>query len=284
VSPSSLESLAYRMLGSMADAQDVVQEARLRLLQQDCAPDNEQAWLFRVVTNIALDRLRTRRRQRETYPGPWLPEPVLTEAGAPDALAGLAEELSVGLLLMFERLSPLERIVFVLREGFDLPFTDIAALTDSTPASCRQRYRRARANLSGEQRFPSPPETQRALLERLMLAVAERDFDQVVALFSEDAVIYTDGGGVVSAAVRPVTEPARIAQVILHLAAKTQAQGGIEYRPVWLNGVPGLLLEQNGALHSSVQIDVRDDRIVRVYVVRNPQKLAGLHPSTGAVL
>ena len=126
--PSRLESLAYRLLGSMADAQDVVQEARLRLLQQDRAPDNEQAWLFRVVTNIALDRLRAQRRQRETYPGPWLPEPVLTEASAPDALAGLAEELSVGLLLMFERLSPLERIVFVLREGFDLPFADIAAL------------------------------------------------------------------------------------------------------------------------------------------------------------
>ena len=284
MSPSRLESLAYRLLGSMADAQDVVQEAQLRLLQQTQQPDNEQAWLFRVVTNIALDRLRAQRRQRAAYPGPWLPEPVLTEADAPDALAGLAEELSVGLLLMLERLSPLERIVFVLREGFDLPFDDIAALSDSTAASCRQRYRRARDNLEGEPRFPSPPDAQRALLERLMLAVAEQNFDEVVALFSDDAVVYTDGGGVVSAAVRPVTEPARIAQVILHLAAKAQADGGIEYRPAWLNGAPGLLLLQKGALHSTVQIELRDDRITRVYVVRNPRKLTGLHASIGAVL
>ena len=144
-SGSRLERLAYRMLGSVADAEDVVQEAQLRLLRQEEKPENEDAWLFRVVSNLSLDRLREQKRRREDYPGPWLPEPLPT--GDPDNVAELAEDLSMGFVLMLERLSPAERAVFVLREGFDLSFADIGAALDASAASCRQRYKRAKDHL-----------------------------------------------------------------------------------------------------------------------------------------
>jgi RNA polymerase sigma-70 factor (ECF subfamily) len=273
---SRLEQLAYRMLGSVAEAEDVVQEARLKLLQELEPPDNEAAWLFRVVTNLSLDRLRRERRQRELYPGPWLPEPLLTESDSPAELTELAENLSLGLLLMLERLSPAERAVFVLREGFDLPFADIGELVDATPANCRQRYRRARRSLAGAPERVASADAQRELLDRLMVAVAERDLGRLVALFSEDAAVYADGGGVVSAAIRPVTDPARIAQVLLHLSAKAQREGGVEIERVYLNGSPGLILHQHGTLHSTMQIDCRDGRITNLYVMRNPHKLERL--------
>ncbi len=301
MSLSPLEGLAYRMLGSVADAEDVVQEARLRLLRQDSAPRDESAWLFRVVTNLALDKLRERKRQRLSYPGPWLPEPLPTAeiaadpaAGTgvePDAAVELAESLSMGLLLVLERLSAAERVVYVLREGFDLPFEDIATLVEASPAACRQRYRRARRHLhvdagppATRPGLPAPPAETRALLERLLAAVAERDTERVASLFAEDAVAYADGGGVVSAAIRPVTDPARIARVIVHLAEKADQQGGMEIRWVELNAGPALLIEQGGQLHSSLQMDVAGGLIRRLYVMRNPAKLAHLTGSAGQAL
>ncbi|MGD8832546.1 MAG: sigma factor, partial [Pseudomonadales bacterium] len=130
MSRSRLEALAYRMLGSVADAEDVLQEARLRRLKLDSPPDNEEAWMVRVVTNLAVDRLREQKRRREAYAGPWLPEPLPT--GAPEQVAELAEQLGIGLMLMLERLSPAERAVFVLRDGFDLGFADIGAMLDAS--------------------------------------------------------------------------------------------------------------------------------------------------------
>ena len=274
--PSSrLEGLAYRMLGSVADAEDVVQEARLRLLKQEAAPRNEEAWLFRVVTNLSLDRLREQKRRREDYPGPWLPEPLPTEG--PADVAELAEDLSMGLVLMLERLSPLERAVFVLREGFDLSFDDIGTALDASAASCRQRYRRAKNHLQAPvPRRQEDPEEQRAMLERLLAAVAERDLDGLVALFAEDCVAYTDGGGVVSAAIIPVTEPRRIGQVIMHIGQKLLATGALEMSWQELNGGPGLLMVEDGALTSTLQLEVANGRIERLYIVRNPEKLAHL--------
>jgi RNA polymerase sigma-70 factor (ECF subfamily) len=279
------------MLGSVADAEDVVQEARLRLLKQDSAPDNEEAWLFRVVTNLALDRLRREKRQRERYPGPWLPEPLPTESTAssasaivedstPEGVVELAESLSMGLLLMLERLTPAERVVFVLREGFDLGFDDIADLVSSSAANCRQRYRRAKNHLAGE---PGPravsvedSQGQRQVLEKLLAALASHDLEQMVALFAEDCVAYADGGGVVSAAIRPVTDPARIAQVSLHLVDRIAAEGSVDFRWCSLNGGTGLLVTLDGVLHSSIQVDVADGQVQRLYIVRNPEKLAHL--------
>lgn len=275
MSASRLEGLAYRLLGSVADAEDVVQEARLRLLKQAEAPANEDAWLFRVVTNLSLDRLREQKRRREDYPGPWLPEPLPT--GEPDHVAELAEDLSMGLVLMLERLNPLERAVFVLREGFDLSFADIGAALDASAASCRQRYRRAKDHLQA----PSPRgvndvEAQQDMLERLLAAVADRDLEGLVSLFSEDCVAYADGGGVVTAAIIPVTDPRRIAQVTLHIGQKLLAEGEVEFRWQSLNGGPGLLITLDGALVSTLQVEVENGRIEGLYIVRNPEKLAHL--------
>ena len=275
MSASRLEGLAYRMLGSVADAEDVVQEARLRLLKQAEAPDNEDAWLFRVVTNLSLDRLREQKRRREDYPGPWLPEPLPT--GEPDHIAELAEDLSMGLVLMLERLSPVERAVFVLREGFELSFADIGAALDASAASCRQRYRRAKDHLNTPTpRNPDDADAQQIMLERLLAAVAERDLDGLVSLFSEDCVAYADGGGVVSAAIIPITDPRRIAQVTMHIAHKLMQEGAVAFNWQALNGGPGLLVTLDGVLVSTVQLEVANGRVARLYIVRNPEKLAHL--------
>ncbi len=277
MSASRLEALAYRMLGSVADAEDMVQEARLRLLNQPEPPENEEAWLFRVVTNLSLDRLREQKRRREDYPGPWLPEPLPT--GRPDDIAELAEDLSMGLTFMLERLSPAERAVFVLREGFDLGFEDIGAVLASTAASCRQRYRRARLHLTAEpakRQIKEDTDAQRVMLERLLRAVADRDLDSLMDLFAEDCVAYTDGGGVVSAAIIPVTDPSRIARVTLHTAQKLAAEGQVEFHWRLLNGGMGLLITVAGELNATLQLDVAGGAITRIYIVRNPEKLAHL--------
>ncbi len=275
MSASRLEGLAYRMLGSVADAEDVVQEARLRLLKQPEAPANEEAWLFRVVTNLSLDRLREQKRRREDYPGPWLPEPIPT--GEPDHIAELAEDLSMGLVLMLERLSPVERAVFVLREGFDLSFADIGAALDASAASCRQRYRRAKDHLNAPTpRRPDDVAAQQDMLERLLSALARRDLDELVTLFSEDCVSYADGGGVVSAAIIPITDPRRIAQVTLHITRKLMETGEVAFNWQLLNGGPGLLVTLDGELVSTLQLEVANGKIERLYIVRNPEKLAHL--------
>ena len=273
-----LRAVAYRMLGSVADAEDVVAEARYRLLKANAAPDNESAYLLRVVTNLALDRLRDRRRVQDAYAGPWLPEPLPTEfASDADAadLMELAEELSVGLLLMLERLSPAERVVFVLRQGFDYSFAEIAVLVDSTADACRQRYRRAKAHLAGEPRYTTPAPEQQALLDGLLMAVAQRDTDALVAMFSQDSVVITDGGGVVSAAIRPITGRQRIAQVILHLTAKETAKG-LQMVPVQLNGGAAILVHDNGAPHSCFQVEGTHGVVERLYIMRNPEKMRHL--------
>jgi len=272
----TLENLAYRMLGSVADAQDVVQEASLKVFKLDKQPRNLQAYLFRVVTNLALDRLRHEKASRAHYHGPWLPEPLPT-----DRIVELADSLSLGFLMMLERLSPAERVVFVLRNGFDLSFSEIAEVLEIEVAACRQRYRRAKQNISREKRFVTPLAEQKKLLDKLILAVAEEDLHALVSLFSDDAVAYTDGGGIVSAAIRPITGPQRIAQVMLQLARRAEIEGAISYREVALNGGVGLLIHQNGELHSCVQLDGEEGYITRLYVMRNPEKLAGMVTLSG---
>jgi RNA polymerase sigma-70 factor (ECF subfamily) len=284
VSTSRLEALAYRMLGSVADAEDVLQEAQLRRLRLAAPPENEEAWLTRVVTNLALDRLREQKRRREAYTGPWLPEPFPTGQEAiagPEGVAELAEQLGMGLMLMLERLSPVERAVFVLREGFDLGFDDIGVMLDSTAASCRQRYRRAKAHLAGEadRGYAGPPDMQRQLLESMLTAVAERDLPGLVALFAEDCVAYADGGGVVSAAIIPVTDPKRIAQVTLHVVERLATQGEMDIHWTSLNGNPGLVIAQGQRLVATVQLEVDAGLIHRVYIVRNPEKLGHIELS-----
>ncbi len=270
-----LKSLAYGMLGSVADAEDVVQDAIIRLHQMDTPPESPEAYLYRVVSNLCIDRLRAEKIRRRDYQGPWLPDPYPLDAG--EDLAILAEQLTTGFLLLLENLSPAERVVYVLREAFDYSFNEIAELLGISVANARQRASRARARV----RAQAPPcrtsrSHQRRLLEVLVARITAGDVDGLMSLLAEDAVAVTDGGGVVSAAIRPVLGRDRIVQVTTHLARKAAAEGALEFSFVDVPSGVGLLIKQDGQLHSFFQIEADDARIQRIYVMRHPAKLAHL--------
>lgn len=262
------------MLGSVADAEDVVQEAALRLHQGGAEVASTEAYLYSIVSNLCVDKLRREKVERKHYPGPWLPDPIEDDNSE---LAGLAEQLSMGFMLLLERLSPAERIVYVLREGFDFTFDEIAGLLNISSANARQRASRARARMRQEGPAPaSVPGEQKVMLETLVLRVAEGDVDGLVALMADDVVAYTDGGGVASAAIRPVYGPARIAQVMLHLAQKVESEGDLAFEFLRLNGGMGMVVRQNDEVHSCFQVAICDGRISHIYVTRHPGKLAHL--------
>lgn len=266
-----LHRLAYRLLGSSADAEDIVQEANLRLHKLEVPPRESQAWLFRVVTNLALDALRREQTRRRNYIGPWLPEPIATQE-----IVETEQNLSIAFITMLERLSPAERAAFVLKEGFDLSFAEIADLVNASPATCRQRYHRAKNNLDGEPRYDTSAIEQRKLLDALMTAVINRDFEAVAALFTEDAVVLTDGGGIVSAAIAPVTKPKRIATVFLHLTQKNPWMDEDAIRYANYNGGLAMIWERSGTALTLFVVEGLKGRISRLFAIRNPQKLRGL--------
>lgn len=267
--------LAYRMLGSVADAEDVMQDAYGRLHDRP-GEDLTPAFFTRVVSNLCVDRLRAEKVRRRHYAGPWLPEPLLL-SDTPGDVVQLGEDLSFGFLLLLERLSPAERIVFVLREAFDYSFSEIGELLDLSPAACRQRFSRARRHLAGAERPEAEPVAeQKAMLERLMVLVAEGSVDGLVDELCEDAVLISDGGGVVSAAIRPVEKPARIAQVIVHVTRKSMADAPFDYRLINVNGGWGLVISQHGRPDSCVTLSLQNGRVHRLYIVRNPAKLGAL--------
>lgn len=273
-----LEWLAYRFLGSMDDAEDIVQEARLKLLDLGVAPENPEAYLTRTVANLALDRLRHLKVERRAYQGPWLPQPVVTEEDVTEKPAMVAEALGFGFLLMLEKLSAAERVVFVLREALGSRFGEIGLMLGIETAAARQRYHRARRKLDSDLGEVTPSSEQKRLLERMIARVSAGDAEGLVALMADDAVLLADGGGRVSAAPRPIADPARIARVLVHLAAQESASDLIPaLRPV--NGGVALVLEGNGLVHSCLLVEARKGLIRRIYVVRNPLKLGDLVPS-----
>lgn len=271
-----LVGLAYRLLGSVEEAEDVVQDAYLKVLAIPRRADDPDAYLFRTVTNLAIDRLRHLKVQRRAYPGPWLPEPLATADadGATDLMR--ADDLSLGFLLLLERLSVTERVALVLREAFDLDFAEMAEVLGVRADACRQRYHRARRKLDGARPAHSTPARQRVLLERLTEALLAGDREAVTRLLSRDAVLLTDGGGRVSAAIRPVVDPRRIAQVMVHIAGREDpASLSLDWRAI--NAGVALVVGQRDVVHSCVLIEPDGaSRIARIYVVRNPDKLARL--------
>lgn len=273
-----LLGLAYRMLGSRADAEDVLQDAWLRRQRVD-GVDNEEAWLTTAVTRLCLDRLKRARVRRAAYVGPWLPEPVLdAEALAPDAATELADDLSFALLLALERLSPAERAAFLLHDVFDASFAQVAAVLGKSEAACRQLAVRARRALRAERPAPpAPAEAHARLLQAFTAAVASGDTVGLEALLRADAVLLSDGGGVKLAALNPIRGPANIARFFVRSARKAGA-GPARYRfePRTINGIPGFLMWVDGVLDQTLSLAVEGERIVALYVVRNPAKLAGL--------
>jgi RNA polymerase sigma-70 factor (TIGR02957 family) len=277
-----LFTVAYQMLGSVADAEDAVQDAWLRwsAADRDDVAD-PKAYLVRVVSRLALDRLGAARTRRETYVGPWLPEPLVTDtAPDPGEAAEVAEQVSLALLVVLETLSPLERAVFVLREVFGLPVAEVATAVDRSEAAVRQLAHRAREHVQARQpRFDPDRRTQEQVTERFFNAVAGGDIDALMAVLSPGVVLVSDGGGVANAARRPIEGADKVARFLLGIAAKGFAIPGLEVRIADVNGEPGFAAWVDGTPFMAVSPVVGDDRIEQVLVVVNPSKLVGLGPS-----
>ncbi|KKJ99195.1 RNA polymerase sigma-70 factor [Micromonospora sp. HK10] len=270
-----LLGLAYRMLGSLHDAEDVLQEAYLRWLDVDRAAVAEpRRYLSRVVTRLALDRLRARQAARETYVGPWLPEPVPTDPSpfGPLDTVEQRETLSTALLHLLERLTPPERAVYVLHTAFALPYTEIADVLDRSVADCRQLHHRAVARIHDERRrFTAGPAEQRRLLDAFLAAARDGDLARLTDLVAADATAWSDGGGRVRAALNPVYGADRIARFFAGIYGRRQRHVGAA--PVELNGAPGLLLRWPDGTRYTLAVAADRGRITGVYLVGNPDKL-----------
>jgi RNA polymerase sigma-70 factor (TIGR02957 family) len=274
-----LFTVAYQMLGSVADAEDVVQDAWLRWSAADRTDvDDPKAYLVRIVSRLALDRLGSAHTRRETYVGPWLPEPLVTDdAPDPGEAAEVAEQVSLALLVVLETLSPLERAVFVLREVFGLPVAEVAGAVDRSEAAVRQLAHRAREHVEARRpRFDPDRGTQKEVTERFLAAVAGGDMDALMAVLSPGVVLISDGGGVANAARRPIEGVDKVARFLLGIAAKGLAIPGLEGRATEVNGTPGFAAWVDGVPFMALSPVVVDGRIDQVLVVANPEKLAGL--------
>ncbi|MEC4020787.1 RNA polymerase sigma-70 factor [Streptomyces sp. H27-D2] len=275
-----LTGVAYRMLGRVADAEDVVQEAWLRWSGADRETVREpRAYLVRITTRLAIDRLRQVRARREAYVGPWLPEPIVTDFGptAPDTAeqALLAESVTLAVLVVLESLSPLERAVFVLREAFGYPHAEIASILDRSESSVRQLAGRARRHVDeGRPRFPVDPVEQRDLTERFLAAAAGGDLDGLLALLAPDVRLVGDSGGKAKAPLRVIETADKVGRFLIG-AAKSPIPAA-EFVFVELNGGPALLVLSEGRADAVFSMEVADGKIQSVYVIRNPDKLARL--------
>jgi RNA polymerase sigma-70 factor (ECF subfamily) len=270
-----LFSIAYRMLGSASDAEDLVQDAFLRWQHAaDADIASPRAWLSTIVTRLAIDHLRSARVQRETYIGPWLPEPLVTEQapGASERLA-LAESLSMAFLVMLETLGPVERAVFLLREVFDYDYEEIAAIVGKSADNCRQMLHRARQHLvAGRPRFAPSPEEHTRLTQQFLATAATGDLPALVALLAEDVTLWSDGGGKTTAARNPIHGPDRVARFITGVMRKAPREMG-DVRMTQVNGEQGLVGYVDGQARFVVSLEVRDERVQAVRIVVNPDKL-----------
>ena len=263
-------ALAYRITGNRADAEEIVQDAFLRL--HDAAPKDAvrslKAYLATITARLSLNRLRDQRTRRETYVGEWLPEPLLTEG---DPAVG-AEDVSFAMLAVLERLSPLERVVFVLRNAFDLTFDEIVPVAGRDAATCRKIFSRARARMLEERpRFIVDRERHRALLRSFMDAARGGDTARLISLLDDDVVLHGDGGGKALATKKPVVGSIAVARFIIALNQRLPSNLSMEESE--LNGAPGLVLRAGGRPIVAILIDSDGERIHSVFAVANPDKL-----------
>lgn len=278
---SLLFTVAYEMLGSAADAEDVVQETWLRWA--DLGDDGRaevrdaRAYLVRIVTRQSLNRMRTLARRREDYVGEWLPEPLLTSPDVADDVE-LADSVSFAMLTVLETLDPTGRAVFVLREVFDVPYDEIAEAVGKSPAAVRQIAHRSREHVAARRpRRQVSPAEQTAVVQRFLAAVRGGDLQGLLDVLAPDVVVVADGGGVVSAALRPIVGSDKVAAFLSGLARLT-----VEFTtsPMWLNGAPAARVDLGGELSTAMSLVVEDGRITRIYAVRNPHKMVRLDQET----
>ncbi|HXD08307.1 MAG TPA: RNA polymerase sigma-70 factor [Burkholderiaceae bacterium] len=277
-----LQGIAYRMLGAWAEAQEVVQDAWLRWHDADRPSiDNPDAWLVCVTTRLAIDRLRAAKVQREHYVGTWLPEPLLTDSPiSPEQMLEHAEDVSVAFLALLERLAPQARAAYLLREVFEVEYDEVAQVLGKSEAACRQLVHRARAQLRDERpRYTVARESQLRLLRGFVDAAVRGELAALKALLADDAQLVCDGGGKVPSFGVPLVGGQRIAQ--LYLATALRHPGAVRIEPVLLNGRWGLLRFVQGALESAQTFETDGERILRIDVQRNPDKLARILKSAG---
>lgn len=275
-----LKNIAYRMLGSWAEAEDVVQDAWLRWHGSARESiDNAEAWLVSAVTRLSIDRLRAAKVRRAHYEGIWLPEPVLSDdARSPEQIIDRSEHISFALLSVLERLSPEGRAAYLLHDIFDEDYAEIAATLGKTQAACRQLVARARKQIQqGHRRTRVDPRTQERLLREFAHAASTGDFSSLKALFAADAELIGDGGGKVPSFGRPLQGGERIAQ--LYLASALRYPKRVLYQPTRINGEWGFLRFIDGALESTQHLLIDDTGIFRIYAQRNPDKLVHI-PAT----
>ncbi|MEV6257692.1 RNA polymerase sigma-70 factor [Nocardia sp. NPDC051911] len=273
-----LFTVAYEMLGSAADAEDVLQETWLRWAGVDLGTVQDQrAYLVRIVTRQSLDRLRTLGRRKESYVGPWLPEPLLT---APDVAEDveLADSVSMAMLLVLETLTPIERAVFVLREVFDLSYDEIGEAVDKSPGAVRQLAYRARAHVAARRPrgVVSPAET-RSALEAFQRATETGDLQHLLDILAPDVVLLGDGGGVVQATLAPVLGADSVARI---LAAGLGRLAAVSRQPAQVNGYPALILRRDGEIDTVLALRIDDGLVTGLYAVRNPEKLSRMERET----
>ena len=281
-----LLGLAYRMLGSVSEAEDAVQDAYLRWhsADRDVVSDT-RAFLTTTTTRICLDTLKSARARREAYVGPWLPEPVLdTAALAPDTQAELAEDLSIALLLALDRLSALERAAFLLHDVFDCSFSEVARALDRSEAACRQLASRARTHVrDARPQKPSPvrdrsePSDHHQLVSAFVSAARSGDVQTLMSLLADDVRLTTDGGGKVTAALNVIEGPDRTARFVVGAVSKGLPEGSI-IRSVSINGLPGLIVHRPDGSVQSVAFEIADNLVRAIYAVSNPEKLSHLVP------
>ncbi len=266
-----LFGIAYRMLGSAADAEDMVQEASVRWLRRGNEPvRSTRAYLVTVVTRLCLDELESARARRVTYSGPWLPEPVIVDESS---AVEQADSLSLAFLVLLEELTPPERAAYLLHDVFGYSFDEVAQSLGRSAAACRQLAVRARQHVElRRQRFDADLEHGRELTDRFLAACGTGDLSGLLAMLSDDVVVWTDGGGKVRAAVRPVVGPTRSSRFLLHVAKKAQGTP----RAAVLNGQAATVFVHDGSVVNALVLDIMDGLIVGVRVVTNPDKLQRL--------
>jgi RNA polymerase sigma-70 factor (ECF subfamily) len=270
-----LFAVAYRMLGSAAEAEDVLQEAFMRFLETTTTVESKRAYLTTVVARLCLDQRKSARARREVYVGPWLPEPLLSAhepAAGPDARTELAESLSIAFLVMLERLSPLERAAFLLREVFDQPFSEVASVLDTSEAACRQLVARARAHVDENRpRFAPSDAKKHELLGAFLSACATNDPAALGRVLAADVVARSDGGGKVHAALKPVIGRDRVVRFVLGVLKKAPPHWIGEL--TWVNGQPGFVIRTDGGTQTVLTLSVEGDAITHLWIVVNPDKL-----------
>lgn len=274
-----LMRIAYRMLGSVADAEDVVQEAFLRWLAADrAAIKTPEAYLRRIVTRLCLDQIKSARRRRETYIGPWLPEPLVEPADEE------IDDITLPLMLALERLSPLERAAFLLHDVFGVAFDEIAETIDREAATCRQLASRARSHLRAERpRFPLPKERGLEIAAAFFAASRQGDMQKLRTLLADDVAVYADGGGKISAATAPITGIDEVVALHASLRPIFAATMSRIARYGFVNGLPGFVTIEQGDILQTTALEIENGKVVGIYITRNPEKLRHLSADAGSL-